>query len=72
MRELVRTAKKGDIRDIIYPAQSPELMAHGKAARELIRQGLKLKRKPLSAAKEAAMQKRDLAQWTSWLQSGGA
>lgn len=72
LRDYVRIAKRDDPRDVIYPAQSPEIMAHGKEARQLIRRGLKLTTKPLSAAKEAAMRRRDLAQWKIWLESSGA
>jgi len=67
LRELVRAAR-GDFRDVLYPAQAPERFKDlrdnpppdwGKLPRP----------KALSAAKQTAMDKRDLKQWLDWLAS---
>lgn len=70
LREYVKIAKKGDPRDVIYPAQSPEQTAYTDKVLPLHVRRLKVR--PLSLAKEAAMQRRDQAQWSKWLESSGA
>jgi hypothetical protein len=68
LRDYVQVARK-DFRDVLFEAQEPERFRRLVKVWPAVMRNLRSK--PLSAAKEAAMRKRDQAQWERWVKSDG-